>query len=82
MSYFICPHCRERTDLFAHGGGETTANRLQVPFLGEVPLNIECVKQATRESQLRSRILNLLWHRRFCALAERVAAGISMVDLK
>src|SRR5690606_2406433 len=40
MSFFICPHCGERTELFAHGGARHEAERLGVPFLGEVPLHI------------------------------------------
>ncbi len=41
MSYFVCPHCGERTDIFAHGGARHEAKRLGVPFLGEIPLDIE-----------------------------------------
>jgi ATP-binding protein involved in chromosome partitioning len=41
MSYFLCPHCGKRSDPFGHGGAKTEAERLQVPFLGEVPLEIE-----------------------------------------
>ncbi len=41
MSYFICPHCGERTDIFAHGGARHEAERLGVPFLGEVPLDLQ-----------------------------------------
>jgi ATP-binding protein involved in chromosome partitioning len=41
MSYFLCPHCGERSDLFGHGGAKTEAERQNVPFLGEVPLEIE-----------------------------------------
>ena len=40
MSYFLCPHCGARTDVFAHGGARHEAERLGVPFLGEVPLDI------------------------------------------
>jgi ATP-binding protein involved in chromosome partitioning len=40
MSYFICPHCGGRTDIFAHGGARREAERLGVPFLGEVPLDL------------------------------------------
>ena len=40
MSYFVCPRCKERTDIFSHGGGEETARKYEVPFLGEVPLDI------------------------------------------
>jgi len=38
MSYFICPECGHRSDIFAHGGARHEADRLGVPFLGEIPL--------------------------------------------
>jgi ATP-binding protein involved in chromosome partitioning len=41
MSYFVCPHCHGRTDIFAHGGARHEAERLGVPFLGEVPLELQ-----------------------------------------
>jgi ATP-binding protein involved in chromosome partitioning len=41
MSYFVCPHCGSRSDIFGHGGARAEAERLGVPFLGEVPLDIE-----------------------------------------
>ena len=40
MSYFQCPHCGERSDIFSHGGARREAERLDVPFLGEIPLDI------------------------------------------
>jgi ATP-binding protein involved in chromosome partitioning len=40
MSYFICPHCQGRSDIFAHGGARHEAERRGVAFLGEVPLDI------------------------------------------
>jgi len=40
MSYFICPKCGERSDIFSHGGAHHEAERLGVPFLGEVPLHM------------------------------------------
>ncbi len=40
MSYFQCPKCDTRTDIFSHGGGSVTAGKYHVPFLGEVPLHI------------------------------------------
>ena len=39
MSYFCCPNCGARAEIFSHGGGDRTSNRLQVPFLGEIPLS-------------------------------------------
>jgi ATP-binding protein involved in chromosome partitioning len=40
MSTFICPHCGTRSDIFGHGGARREAERLDVPFLGEVPLDM------------------------------------------
>jgi ATP-binding protein involved in chromosome partitioning len=40
MSFFQCPHCGERSDIFGHGGARKEAERLKVPFLGEVPLDM------------------------------------------
>jgi len=39
MSYYICPKCGHRDEIFKHGGGERTANRLNVPFLGSIPID-------------------------------------------
>jgi ATP-binding protein involved in chromosome partitioning len=41
MSYFLCPHCGKRSEIFSHGGARKEAERLNVPFLGEVPLEPE-----------------------------------------
>ena len=46
MSYFICPHCDGRSDIFAHGGTRHEAQRLGVPFLGEVPLALTIREQS------------------------------------
>jgi len=40
MSYFLCPHCGERSDIFSHGGARREAERLETEFLGEVPLDM------------------------------------------
>jgi ATP-binding protein involved in chromosome partitioning len=40
MSYFQCPHCGTNSDIFGHGGARHEAERLGVPFLGEIPLHI------------------------------------------
>jgi ATP-binding protein involved in chromosome partitioning len=41
MSYFLCPKCGERSDIFGHGGARAEAQKLGVPFLGEVPLHMD-----------------------------------------
>lgn len=40
MSYFLCPHCGERSEIFAHGGARHEAEKLNTEFLGEIPLDI------------------------------------------
>jgi len=39
MSYFLCPQCGTRSEIFGHGGARHEAERLDVPFLGEIPLH-------------------------------------------
>ncbi|AUN30199.1 iron-sulfur cluster carrier protein ApbC [Niveispirillum cyanobacteriorum] len=40
MSYFCCPNCGHRSDIFSHGGARAEADKLGIDFLGEVPLDI------------------------------------------
>jgi ATP-binding protein involved in chromosome partitioning len=46
MSYFVCPHCGGRSDIFTHGGARQEAERHNVPFLGEVPLHMNIREHA------------------------------------
>jgi ATP-binding protein involved in chromosome partitioning len=41
MSYFVCPKCGERSDIFGHDGARVEAEKLGIPFLGGVPLDME-----------------------------------------
>ena len=41
MSYFLCPHCGGRSEIFSHGGARLEAERLGTEFLGEVPLDLQ-----------------------------------------
>ena len=41
MSYFVCSHCGQRENIFDNGGGKRTADELNVPFLGEIPIDTE-----------------------------------------
>ena len=40
MASFACPHCGEVSHIFGHGGARAEAEKLGVPFLGEVPLDM------------------------------------------
>ena len=44
MATFVCPHCGQTSHIFGHGGARQEAERLGVPFLGEVPLNMTTAK--------------------------------------
>ena len=41
MSYYLCPHCDGRSEIFGHGGAEETCRKMGLRFLGEVPLQTE-----------------------------------------
>jgi ATP-binding protein involved in chromosome partitioning len=46
MSFFVCPHCGERSAVFETGGGRRLADELGVPLLGEVPLQPDMTREA------------------------------------
>lgn len=46
MSYFICPHCGERSDIFSHGGARDTAKEKNMDFLGSIPLDMDIRESA------------------------------------
>src|SRR5712672_4547865 len=48
MSYFLCPNCGHRSEIFSHGGAHREADRLGVEFLCEVPLAI-AIREASDE---------------------------------
>ncbi len=39
MSYYVCPHCGVREEIFGHGGARRRSKELDIPFLGEIPLD-------------------------------------------
>ncbi|MBT6842630.1 MAG: Mrp/NBP35 family ATP-binding protein [Candidatus Melainabacteria bacterium] len=41
MSFFECPHCNERSEIFAHGGGQAAAKDMGIDFLGAIPIEIK-----------------------------------------
>ncbi|KAF2745029.1 cytosolic Fe-S cluster assembling factor cfd1 [Sporormia fimetaria CBS 119925] len=51
MAGFVCPNCKECTNVFSKGGGEVMAREFEVPFLGSVPIDpqfVELVEEGTR----------------------------------
>ncbi|MBM9595869.1 Mrp/NBP35 family ATP-binding protein [Roseitranquillus sediminis] len=41
MSTYVCPNCGHEEHIFGHGGARADAERLGIPFLGEIPLNLD-----------------------------------------
>ncbi|MFT8243179.1 Mrp/NBP35 family ATP-binding protein [Roseomonas sp. BN140053] len=89
MSYFCCPNCNHRSDIFGHGGARTEAGRLEVEFLGELPLKLEIRELAdagtpivlarpeTEEATTYRRIAARIWEK---ASAPPVGAGPSILQ--
>ncbi|MGC2080294.1 MAG: iron-sulfur cluster carrier protein ApbC, partial [Xanthobacteraceae bacterium] len=78
MSTFVCPHCGARSDIFGHGGARREAERLGVPFLGEVPLDIVIREQSDAGSPVVSAAPDNPLAQYYRAIAERVRAGLAV----
>ena len=52
MSYYICPHCNSRDHIFGEGGARRAAAELEIPFLGEVPLDLAIRQQSDAGSPI------------------------------
>jgi ATP-binding protein involved in chromosome partitioning len=81
MSYFICPNCGSRTDIFSHGGGERTSREYQVPFLGSIPLAAELRVAGDRGRPIVLAPGESPIGRAFEEIAGRVAGRVSTVNL-
>ncbi|HTV89722.1 MAG TPA: Mrp/NBP35 family ATP-binding protein [Stellaceae bacterium] len=77
MSYFLCPHCGTRTDIFGHGGARAEAQRLNVPFLGEVPLDIEIREKSDAGQPVVATAPDGAHAKIFRDIAARVRDGLS-----
>ena len=77
MSYFLCPHCGERSDIFGHGGARAEAQKLGVPFLGEVPLHLDIRVAGDGGTPIVAADPAGPHAAAFAGIAEKVAASIS-----
>ena len=76
MSYFSCPHCGGRSEIFAHGGARIEAERLGVPFLGEIPLQLQIREQADSGRPTAAVAPDSEAGRAYRAIADKVRAGL------
>lgn len=77
MSYFICPECGHRSDIFAHGGARHEAARLGVPFLGEIPLAMPIRETSDGGRPIVASDPDSAHAKAYVALARQVKAGLS-----
>jgi ATP-binding protein involved in chromosome partitioning len=80
MSYFVCPCCGERTDIFGHGGASVAADELGIDFLGEVPLEPKVRAGGDEGTPIVVQDPDAPAARALTAIAERVAAKLSVLQ--
>jgi ATP-binding protein involved in chromosome partitioning len=77
MSYFLCPHCGGRSEIFAHGGARAEAAKLDAPFLGEAPLDMVIRAGSDSGLPIVAGAPESEQARPYLALAEQVAKALA-----
>jgi ATP-binding protein involved in chromosome partitioning len=77
MSYFICDGCDKRHEIFLHGGAKQAAERMLVPFLGEIPIEPAVVKGGDGGEPVVHKFPTSASGKAFLALAEEVATSLA-----
>src|SRR6059036_1789833 len=78
MSYYICPHCDSRDQIFGQGGGSRAAEELGIPFIGEVPLDLAIRTQSDIGQPIVTAMPDAPSARTLRSIAEKVAAQVSI----
>src|SRR5437660_4350762 len=82
LSWYICPSCGHRHEIFSHGGAEAAAQRLGVPFLGAVPLEEGIREDADTGTPVVISRPESAGARRFVEIASQVAARTSIQSFR
>jgi len=82
MSYFICPNCGTRTEIFGYGNTMKVCRELNIPLLGEVPLAPEVRESGDTGRPIVIRDPDSPVSKEFLAIAERVAGRVSVIVKK
>ncbi|MER3421325.1 MAG: hypothetical protein C4290_12755 [Chloroflexota bacterium] len=80
MSYFLCPNCSTRHEIFGHGGARNAADELGIDFLGEIPLDMSVRSGSDDGKPIVAVAPESPAARAFIAIAERVAAKLSVLQ--
>jgi len=82
MSYFLCGHCQERTEIFGHGGGAKMAEDMGIPLLGEIPIDTRVRAGGDEGRPIVSAAPEAPAAKAFLEIAGRVAAEISKQNMR
>jgi ATP-binding protein involved in chromosome partitioning len=82
MSWYVCPSCGHRHDIFSHGGAEAAARRLGVPFLGSIPLEEGIREDADAGTPVVVSRPDSAGARAFIEIASQVAARTSIQSFR
>jgi ATP-binding protein involved in chromosome partitioning len=82
MSYFICPHCKGRVEIFGSGGGKELAEKLNVSFLGSIPLDPEVRLSCDEGIPIVISNPNSEASKAYFEVARRLAGKLSMISFK
>jgi ATP-binding protein involved in chromosome partitioning len=79
MSYYLCPQCGHRAEIFGHGGAREAAHKLGFPFLGEIPLD-PAIRLQSDGGRPVALVDSTAYGKAFHAVAGALAAQISIVN--
>ncbi|MAR79727.1 MAG: hypothetical protein CMM18_05830 [Rhodospirillaceae bacterium] len=72
MSYFLCPHCSSKTEIFSYGGAKKTANEYGIEFLGEIPLDTKIREHADKGEPLFNNKENIEYNEIYTKIANKL----------
>jgi ATP-binding protein involved in chromosome partitioning len=82
MSFFVCPHCREKTEIFGAGGGQRMSEELDLPFLGEVPIDTRVRSGGDEGQPIVAAAPDAPAAKAFLDVSSRVAAQVSIQNTR
>jgi len=77
MSYYLCPKCGHREEIFGHGGARQAAQKLNFPFLGEIPLDLS-IREKSDSGKPVALDDSTIYGKAFREVAGALAAQISV----
>ena len=82
MSYYVCPDCGKRANIFRTGGGERTSRELGIPFLGEIPIDPEVAEAGDIGTPILIKNPDSEAAKAYQMIAGKVAAQLSIVNMR